>query len=50
MPVMEEEISRYHRFYFLFKDCSTLLLKDVLEVGSSTGAVVVVVKESECPE
>jgi hypothetical protein len=50
LALVEEEISSSRMFYSPFKDFLALLLKDLLEVGSSTGAVVVVIKESECPE
>jgi len=50
LALVEEEIPSSQRFYCPFKDCSALLLRDVPEVGSSTGAAAVVIKESECPE
>ena len=49
----EADIPLSQKFYCPFRDCSALLLKDIVpdESGSSSGAAAAVaIKESECPE
>ena len=49
----EVDIPLSQKFYFPFRDCSALLLKDIVpdESGSSSGAAAAIaIKESECPK
>jgi len=52
LALVKADIPLSQRFYCPFPDCSALLLKDTVpdEIGSSSGADAVVIKESECPE
>eukprot|EP01018_Ginkgo_biloba_P027910 Gb_32390 [translate_table: standard] len=46
VALVEADIPDSQRFYCPFPECSVLLLKDVLETGSSSGALI---KQAECP-
>jgi E3 ubiquitin-protein ligase RNF144 len=52
LALVEADIPLSQKFYCPFRNCSAVLLKDIApdELGSSSGAAAVVIKESECPE